>query len=205
MPTSNQIKLIHVAKGQLEKTTGFTDDNYRDLLWLNFKVKSSKDLEFRQVDELLRHFKDLGWNKKQGDRRPQTADRKKLRPPPDPDGLVSKEQQVVIEGLRDFLGWHPQKFQAFCLKRFKSRWPQTQKDGQKIIYALIAIGAERLATAIWNLHSENLTAWERGFILTNEYAAEKEFQRFLENKNKRGHRKMPQVSLTKLLEILRKY
>ena len=57
MATSKQIKLIHIAKGQL----GLPDEVYRDMLFGLFKAESSKDLTPAQADTLIDEFKARGF------------------------------------------------------------------------------------------------------------------------------------------------
>lgn len=60
MPSKQQLTLIHVAVSRLK----MTDENYRDLLFGRFGVMSSKNLDNRQVEELLKEFEKLGWRRK---------------------------------------------------------------------------------------------------------------------------------------------
>lgn len=55
--TKQQIQLIHIAKQRL----GLDDDLYRDMLFNLFRVRSSKNLTYRQASELLDHFKSRGF------------------------------------------------------------------------------------------------------------------------------------------------
>jgi len=63
--TPGQITMIHVAKTQLK----LSNDVYRDILWEQFQVNSSKALNYRQAVEMLRHLKVLGFNPKGNARR----------------------------------------------------------------------------------------------------------------------------------------
>lgn len=56
MLSPKKLALIHVAK----KQTGLTEAEYRDLL-AGFGAQSSKQLDGRQFDALLNHFKKLGF------------------------------------------------------------------------------------------------------------------------------------------------
>jgi len=51
------LALIHVAKKQL----GLDDDTYRDVLWTVGKVRSAADLDGYGREQLLTHFKRLGF------------------------------------------------------------------------------------------------------------------------------------------------
>ncbi|MDH5524468.1 MAG: regulatory protein GemA [Desulfobulbaceae bacterium] len=61
-PTRADYAKIHIAAKEL----GFDDEQYRNLLWDRFKVRSAKDLKPRQVGALLSHFRALGWRVKPG-------------------------------------------------------------------------------------------------------------------------------------------
>ena len=62
MPTRSEFAKIHIAKKEL----GLNDEQYRDVLYLKFKKRSSKDLSRRQVTVLLNHFRHNGWKPKKG-------------------------------------------------------------------------------------------------------------------------------------------
>jgi phage gp16-like protein len=51
------IQLIHVARSQV----GMDDETYRNLLKDRFSVDSSKNLDWKQREQLLKHFKTLGF------------------------------------------------------------------------------------------------------------------------------------------------
>lgn len=55
--TGTQIKIIHIAKGQL----GMTDDDYRGLLADMFQVESSKALSADQAAQLIDELKKKGF------------------------------------------------------------------------------------------------------------------------------------------------
>lgn len=59
-PTAIQNKKIHLARHQI----GMTDEVYRDILWLDFKVGSSKALNPFQAERLLDIFRAKGWQAK---------------------------------------------------------------------------------------------------------------------------------------------
>jgi phage gp16-like protein len=77
-PTIIQNKKIHLALNQL----GLTDEVYRDILQLNFKVDSSKDLNQFQAERLLGIFKAKGWK--------ASASKKKPTSPQYVDGQARK-------------------------------------------------------------------------------------------------------------------
>ncbi len=58
MPTRAGLAKIHIAKRELH----LTDELYRDLMYVFFKKKSARDLNKEEVDELILHFKSLGWS-----------------------------------------------------------------------------------------------------------------------------------------------
>lgn len=57
MPTHADYAKIHIAI----KEIGMTDQQYRDLLTINYGVSSSKQLNGRQIGELLRLLRNKGW------------------------------------------------------------------------------------------------------------------------------------------------
>ena len=57
MPTRTDLAKIHIAKKELK----LTDELYRNLLFVLFKKRSARDLISKETDELILHFKSLGW------------------------------------------------------------------------------------------------------------------------------------------------
>ena len=57
MPTHAELAKIHIAKRDLK----LTDPLYRGFLNVLFGQGSARDLTQEQVEELLEHFKSLGW------------------------------------------------------------------------------------------------------------------------------------------------
>ncbi len=57
MPTNAELAKVHIAKRDLK----LTDPLYRGFLNVLFGQSSAKDLTHEQVEELLEHFKSLGW------------------------------------------------------------------------------------------------------------------------------------------------
>ena len=55
-----ELAQIHIAKGQL----GWSDEEYRDILWTVARVKSSKELDWTGRKKLLDHLKKCGWKPK---------------------------------------------------------------------------------------------------------------------------------------------
>ena len=57
MPTHAELAKIHIAKRDLK----LTDPLFRGFLNVLFGQGSARDLTHEQVEELLEHFKSLGW------------------------------------------------------------------------------------------------------------------------------------------------
>jgi hypothetical protein len=57
MPTRSELARVHIAKRDLK----LSDSLYRDFLQLWFNKRSAKNLNPEQIEELLTHFKGLGW------------------------------------------------------------------------------------------------------------------------------------------------
>ncbi len=57
MPTNAELAKVHIAKRDLK----LTDPLYRGFLNVLFGRSSARDLTHEQVEELLEHFKSLGW------------------------------------------------------------------------------------------------------------------------------------------------
>jgi hypothetical protein len=112
-----QIKLIHIAMSDLR----LDDVTYRFMLYDQFKVRSSKQLSYDQASELINYFKRLGFRIQQGPRgqgakgssEPRTLSCTLCAPRPKRDAipdntiyLVSPQQLVKIEHLREDIRWH---------------------------------------------------------------------------------------------------
>lgn len=121
---SNDLKAkIHIAKQQLK----LSDEIYRDILFSLFKVESCVDLTSRQADQLLKHFKTLGWRQKK---------RKKARIHA-PLELPTLEQLRHLKYLYEELDWTEQQRQMGFNKRMCGKpWPQTRAEANKIIEAI---------------------------------------------------------------------
>lgn len=87
MPSQQQLAKIHIAK----KDLALTDDAYRDILLLHFKVQSAKALTDRQAVVLINHFKALGWQPKQPTRPRKNPDYINIQP-----GPAAKQQRKVL-------------------------------------------------------------------------------------------------------------
>ena len=88
--TKGQIKKIHVALGQML----LRDEIYRDILWQQFQVTSCKRLDYRQAEELLAHFRSLGWKPTGKWGLPKKYDNLGSRP-----GMASARELRMIEVL----------------------------------------------------------------------------------------------------------
>ena len=198
-----QITLIHVAKAELAKQKGFTDDDYRAFLQENFKVHSSKDLTGGQARRCIRLFQQMGFEPRRFD---SSAKKSAARgaPPSDPGALITGAQQKVIAGLAALFQWNPYSLKGFSQRIIKKAWPQTHKEGQKLIYAMVAMNADEIHHSVINLRSKALTDWEWNFLFGHDRCAEKELKKFIAAKGKRGYRTMPRIALTKLIEIYEK-
>jgi len=73
MPTRGQLAKVHIAKRQLN----LTDALYREFLYLWFQKRSAKDLSADEIEQLLLHFKGLGWAPRPADAAHETPAREK--------------------------------------------------------------------------------------------------------------------------------
>lgn len=87
MPTTQQLAKIHIAK----KDLALTDDAYRDILRLHFKVESAKALTDRQAVVLINHLKSKGWQPKQPTKPRKNPDFINIQP-----GPAAKQQRKVL-------------------------------------------------------------------------------------------------------------
>jgi hypothetical protein len=126
MPTKEQIALIHIAKSQLR----LSDDLYRDILRVQGGVESSKDLDARGVEAVLRRFRELGWRKK---RRRELDER--------PGDLPTPAQLAKIRHLWEDLGWREsERRQGFCRRVCDGNpWPQNREQANRLTEALKAM------------------------------------------------------------------
>ena len=138
----DRIRIIHVAKSKL----GLEEEIYRDILFVNAKVHSSKDLTLRGYWKVMDHFKEIGREKgvkiwtdsgSSGGRRG-----KKMRPFQEPNKGVwlSQQKQKAICGLWEDVARNksPQALTAFIKNRFgidNLRFAD-EGTGDKIIEAL---------------------------------------------------------------------
>ncbi len=135
MISSAQIRLLHTAKNVLR----LEDEDYRALLQSEAGVSSSKDLNNRGLNRVLKRLQKLGFN--------NTAHRPRRY---QPQGLITPEQQALIETNYALLG-----FDAFARRSGFNRrccgkaMPQTRTDankvieGQKAMIARLGLGQDR--------------------------------------------------------------
>ena len=207
MPSKAQFALIHIAKA----ATGLSETEYRDILRIKFQVKSSKDLRNGQVHKLLNEFKSLGWGGSNKGASPQSGqepvnrktDAGSMRKPADPNALITNEQKHVLECLCWVGEYSHSYFSYQCKSAIKKFYPQTHKEGQTMIYRLVAIERVMILSHINLLDPAALTKWERGFMYDGNLAAKAQFEKYVAGNNQRGKRTMPSLSLTKLFEILK--
>ena len=139
MPTRGQFALVHVAKKEL----GLTDEAYRDILFVEAGVESSRDLSRSALDKVLARFSDMGWQGPghlDGGRRPRRSPSSR---PSDqvPDELPTPGQQCMLKPLWEDLGWPPGERRTLFTKRVCDGlpWPQTRTQAGRLIEALKAM------------------------------------------------------------------
>jgi len=104
MPTRNELAKIHIAKKEL----WLSEALYRDFLFILFGKNSAKDLNPKEVEELLTHFMSLGWqpqwpgNQRSGPNQPPSnylSHPKKYDDLGDRPGMATPAQLRMIEYL----------------------------------------------------------------------------------------------------------
>ena len=104
MPTRNELAKIHIAKKEL----WLSEALYRDFLFILFGKNSAKDLNPKEVEELLTHFMSLGWqpqwprNQRTGPNQPPSnspSHPKKYDDLGDRPGMATPAQLRMIEYL----------------------------------------------------------------------------------------------------------
>ena len=91
---------IHIAKKEL----GLTDSLYREVLSVFFGKRSAKDLNPREVEALLEHFKGLGWT-------PRPA-----------GGYISGRSATPFHKKYDDLGDRPRMATPAQLRKIETLW-----------------------------------------------------------------------------------
>ena len=100
MPTHAELAKIHIAKRDLK----LTDPLYRGFLNVLFGQGSARDLTQEQVEELLEHFKSLGWK---SEYTKSEMGRKQSEPKaPPPHGSGRKPASMAQIGLIVYLWKH---------------------------------------------------------------------------------------------------
>lgn len=114
MPNNDQLKLIHIAAKAAGLITGKDDGRYRTLLrqyvtYRGGKATSSKQLNNRQIADLLAVCESLGWQHpgKASDHYRKLADEQAV------DGAVSIAQKEAIKYLAADLGWRDYQLNGF--------------------------------------------------------------------------------------------
>ncbi len=124
-PTRAQLAKIHIAKKELQ----LTDEIYRDILAMNFKVESAKDLSERQAAQLLELFRAKGWQTKVRKPVPTQKQRNKgtfitIKPGP------TAAQQRKVLAMWNELGYAMEKLHSRCHLQFgvdRFEWLTDQK------------------------------------------------------------------------------
>ncbi|PIQ97453.1 MAG: hypothetical protein COV67_04210 [Nitrospinae bacterium CG11_big_fil_rev_8_21_14_0_20_56_8] len=80
MPTRPDLAKIHIAKKELDLGDGL----YREFLRVMFRKSSARDLSPQEVEELLEHFRTLGWKPRPASPRSVPSRRKTAGPPTAP-------------------------------------------------------------------------------------------------------------------------
>jgi phage gp16-like protein len=128
MATTEQLKLIHVARREL----ALDEESYRDILREHAGVTSAKELTNQGVEAVLKHFRRLGFRVK----------RSKPRDHRHPDSTLTPRQQDLVSALFGDLGWGLKRRMGFTKRLCQGNpWPQTVKQGQALIEALKAMRA----------------------------------------------------------------
>lgn len=113
-PTRGQLAKIHIAKKELQ----LTDEVYRDILAINFKVESAKDLTDQQAAKLLDTFRAKGW-------KPKTRKARSNQKKPQNDstfihispGSTAAQQRKVL-AMWNELGYAMEKLHSRCQRQF---------------------------------------------------------------------------------------
>jgi hypothetical protein len=128
MINNKKIALIHVAKNQL----GLDDGIYRDILYREAQVRSSKDLNEAGFEAVMNCFNEMGFQ--------STSNRRKKKRKVRTNGTVTPEQQEYINDLYDKLGWDsPKRRIGFNKRQIGKPWAQTVKEASDLIEGLKAM------------------------------------------------------------------
>jgi phage gp16-like protein len=100
MASRANLAKIHIAK----KDLGLDDDVYRDILHVQFKKRSSRDLSDLQCTRLLQHFESLGWKSASGSQSHVPSSRSRGRKPHNmsKSAYLSKIEALLAEAGRSW-------------------------------------------------------------------------------------------------------
>jgi len=107
-PSKSALARIHIARKELV----ITEDAYRDMLRLNFRVESAKELTERQALELIGMFQAKGWEPKVSAKPRKNPNYISIKP-----GPAAKQQKKVL-ALWHALGYDMAKLHARVKKQF---------------------------------------------------------------------------------------
>ena len=143
MPSNDQLKLIHIAARAAGLISDIGEERYRTLLGhykdsKGCKIKSSKDLNNYQIDDLLAICEALGWRAPGKDQ-----DFYRLKAAQNSEGYASYAQQSAIEHLAGDLGWGKDHLGGF-LMRMSHGWAEnvaalTTAQAYKVIEGMKSI------------------------------------------------------------------
>lgn len=132
------LAVIHVAAARLR----LGDEEYRAILKDRYDVRSARDLSAIQGQDLINHFKSLGFTPIQ-----RNKACKRCLPRPKRDAIpanvvypVSPAQLAQIKQLREDIKWRSiDGFYGWLKKYFNLRLIQTSAEASSVIYALLRI------------------------------------------------------------------
>jgi len=130
------IRAIHTGKGFL----GLTQPEYRALLKERYGVSSSKDLSRRQGDDLLEHFRSMGFGRQKRKWTCTLCMPHQRKKKPIPEGTIydaSGSQLALIGELRAAIKWKAENgFSHWLLKYFGLTEIETSPEASRVITAL---------------------------------------------------------------------
>ena len=113
-PSKAQLAKIHIAK----KAVCPTDENYRDLLAVNFGASSAKELSEEQAFRLLEIFRQKGWKPSYGGPGALAGKRRDGNYIEIKAGPAAAQQRKVL-AMWNALGYGMDKLHARCKKQFQ--------------------------------------------------------------------------------------
>lgn len=180
--TSSMRRLWGLA-GRLAGASGISrEDLVYDRCREHYGVERLHDLTVGQVDELI------AWLAGQAPPAERPARRRPRREGPDPrvagdeyladasprpraHEVVTPGQAAALQSLRRALGWSMERYQAFSERQVGIPWPQTRRQAAAVHEGLEAMLARqwppaRIRRTLARLRQvDDLTPWERGFVL----------------------------------------